>query len=100
MTSVYDAFVQTIIVESDALLARMRAKNRFMKQELEVLQRELRSTYLVQRFPGRFSGIEQVSSNVAEAGQGSAAKFIGLPALKNANIETRPISRLTSSRQV
>ncbi|KAI0999675.1 hypothetical protein K3495_g8525 [Podosphaera aphanis] len=47
----YDGLVQKMVMENEALLGSLRADNKALKDEIDSLRREVRSTYLAKRTP-------------------------------------------------
>ncbi|POS81996.1 hypothetical protein EPUL_006670, partial [Erysiphe pulchra] len=107
LTRMYDALAQNIVMENGALMAILRAENKGIKQELEELRNEVRSTYLAQRVPERLLEVGQATRNVGITEQECTSqsppkvpvpKSTSLPARPTFQASTRqPVSMSTAS---
>lgn len=87
----YEALVQKIVMENGAMTIILRAENKGVKQELEELRNEVRSTYLAQRIPERLPEVGQATRNVGATEQERTTQSPPkVPVPKSTSIPARP----------
>lgn len=72
-------------------MAELRAENKSIKQEVEALRKEVRSTYLAQSIPENISSGRQSQKTAKNAEMECTVQNSNLPVPKNADILARPM---------
>ncbi|POS83981.1 hypothetical protein EPUL_006036 [Erysiphe pulchra] len=90
LSKMYDSLVQKMVMENGALLGSLRADNKVLKDEIDSLRREVRSTYLANRTPDGVPDKEATATETTNKRKDSTMPSTSNPPTTQRNLPQRP----------
>ncbi|KAI0996241.1 hypothetical protein K3495_g11938 [Podosphaera aphanis] len=90
LSKMYDGLVQKMVMENGALLGSLRADNKVLKDEIDSLRREIRSTYLAKRTPDGVPDKVAITTETTDTRKDSTMPSPSNPPSTQRNLPQRP----------